>query len=144
MKTILFFLTLYIGGNLYAQSNLSPDGFMKYYVKVVNEENIVEVQKCYHFPHSVVEDGQIIFNDKESVPAVDYENLKRSGWVYSKINDIKIISEGVNTAVVVMDFSRFDKNDKQYLRTKMTYSLSKEKGYWQIINRTSVLAKRHP
>jgi hypothetical protein len=144
MKKIIFVLTLFIGGNLYAQSNLSPDGFMKYYVKVVNEENIVEVQKCYHFPHSVVEDGQIIFNDKESVPAVDYENLKKSGWVYSKINDIKVISEGINTAVVVMDFSRFDKNDKQYLRTKMTYSLSKEKGYWQIINRTSMLAKRHP
>ena len=137
-------MTLFIGGNLYAQSNLSPKGFMKYYVKVVNEENIVEVQKCYHFPHSVVEDGQIIFNDKKSMPAVDYANLKKSGWVYSKINDIKVISEGVNTAVVVMDFSRFDKNDKQYLRTKMTYSLSKEKGYWQIINRTSILAKRHP
>ena len=137
-------MTIFIGGKLYAQSNLSPDGFMKYYVKVFNEENIAEVQKCYHFPHSVVEDGQIIFNDKESVPAVDYENLKKSGWVYSKINDIKVIFEGVNTAVVVMDFSRFDKNDKQYLRTKMTYLLSKEKGYWQIINRTSMLVKWHP
>lgn len=127
-----------MGGNLHAQRNLSPDAFMKYYIKVFNEENIVEVQKCYHFPHSVVEDGQIIFNNKESEPVVNYETLKKTGWIYSKINDVKVISEGVNTAVVVMEFSRFDKNDKPYFRTKMTYSLSKEKGYWQIINRTVV------
>ena len=142
MKKILFALTLFICGNLYAQSNLSPEGFMKYYVKVVNEENIVEVQKCYHFPHSVIENGQIINNDKENVPVIDYEIFKKTGWAYSKINDIKVISESINTAVVVMDFSRFDKNHKQYLRTMMTYSLSKEKGYWQIINRTSMLAPR--
>ena len=138
MKTKLLILTLFIGINLHAQRNLSPDAFMKYYIKVFNEENIVEVQKCYHFPHSVVEDGQIIFNNKESEPVVNYETLKKTGWIYSKINDIKVISEGVNTAVVEMEFSRFDKNDKPYFRTKMTYSLSKEKGYWQIINRTVV------
>ena len=73
---------------------------------------------------------------------IDYEKFKKTGWAYSKINDIKVISESINTAVVVMDFSRFDKNHKQYLRTMMTYSLSKEKGYWQIINRTSMLAPR--
>lgn len=138
MKTILLILTLFISGNLHAQRNLSPDAFMKYYINVFNEENIVEVQKCYHFPHSVVEDGQIIFNNKESEPVVNYETLKKTGWIYSKINDVKVISEGVNTAVVVMEFSRFDKNDKPYFRTKMTYSFSKEKGYWQIINRTVV------
>lgn len=141
MRQILFALTYIISGNLYAQSNLSPEEFMRYYVKVVNEENTIEVQKCYHFPHSVIENGQITYNDKENVPVIDYEKFKKTGWTYSKINDIKVISESINTAVVVMDFSRFNKNDKEFLRTTMTYSLSKEKGYWQIINRTSMITR---
>ncbi len=134
---LLFTLTLFTCGNLFAQSNSSPEEFMKYYVKVFNDENTLEVQKCYHFPHSVIENGQIIYNDKENVPVVDYEKFKKTGWAYSKINDVKVIFESINTAVVLMDFSRFGKNDKEYLRTTMTYSLSKEKGHWQIINRTS-------
>lgn len=136
MKIILFALPLFICENLFAQSNLSPEEFMKHYVKVFNAENVIEVQKCFHFPYSVIDNGQIIYNDKENEPVIDYDKLKKAGWAYSKINDIKVIFETINTAVVVMDFSRFDKNDKQYLRTTIAYSLSKEKGYWQIISGT--------
>ena len=136
MKKSLFALILFIGGNLFAQSNLSPVEFMKYYVKVFNDENVIEVQKCYHFPYSVIDNGQIIYYDKENVPVIDYDKLKKAGWAYSKINDIKVIFESINTEVVVMDFSRFDKNDAQYLRTTVVYSLSKQKGYWQIISGT--------
>jgi hypothetical protein len=136
MKIILVALTLFICGNLFAQSNLSPKEFIKYYVKVFNEENIIEVQKCYHFPYSKIENGKIIYNDDENIPVIDYEKLKKAGWAHSKINDIKVIFESINTAVVAMDFSRFDKNDKQYFRTTVAYSLSKERGYWQIISGT--------
>ncbi len=101
---LLFTLTLFTCGNLFAQSNSSPEEFMKYYVKVFNDENTLEVQKCYHFPHSVIENGQIIYNDKENVPVVDYEKFKKTGWAYSKINDVKVIFESINTAVVFWIF----------------------------------------
>lgn len=114
---------------------------MKYYVKVVNDENLKEVQRCYHFPYSIIENGKISYYDNENTPIIDFTNFKKTGWAYSKTNSIKVISEGTNTAVVTMDFSRFDKSDKEYLRTEMIYSLSKEKGFWQIINRTGMLAK---
>ncbi len=136
MIKLLFAVTLFISGNLIAQSNLSPEEFMKHYVKAFNEENVVEVQKCYHFPYAIIDNGQITYYEKENVPVIDYDKLKKSGWAYSKINDIKIIFESIKTAVVVMDFSRFDKNDTQFLRTTISYSLSKEKGYWQIISQT--------
>ena len=136
MKTILFAVTLFISGILFAQSDLSPDEFMKHYVKVFNDQNVIEVQKCYHFPYSIIDNGEIIYYDKENVPVIDYDKLKKAGWAYSKINDIKVIFESLKTAVVVMDFSRFDKNDTQFLRTTISYSLSKEKGFWQIISQT--------
>lgn len=136
MKKILFALTLFTFGNLFAQSNLSPEEFMKHYSNVFNEENVIEVQNCYHFPYAVIYNGSISYYQNENIPVVDYDKLKKSGWAYSKINDIKIIFESINTAAVVMDFSRFDKNDTQLLRTTIAYSLSKEKGYWQIISMT--------
>ena len=85
MKKILVTLTLFICGNLLAQSNLSPEEFMKYQVKVVNDENIAEVQKCYHFPHSVIENGQIIYNDKESIPVINYELFKKLAGLIQKL-----------------------------------------------------------
>lgn len=136
MKKIVFVLALFICGNIYAQSNVSPKEFMQHYVKVFNEANIAEVQKCFHFPFSKIENGQIIYNSKDTVPVIDYEKLRKAGWVYSTINDIKVAFESISTAFVVMDFSRFDKNDKQYFRTIAAYSLSNEKGYWQIISVT--------
>lgn len=126
-------------GNLFSQNGLSPEQFMRYYVKVVNEEKIKEVQNCYHFPHSIIENGRIMYYDNAEIPVIDYNTFKKTGWVYSKINEIKVIAESGNTAIVQMDFSRFGKNDKEYLRTTMFYSLTKEKGYWQIINRTGML-----
>jgi len=121
-----------------AQSNLGPKEFMNYYIKVFNEENANAVQNCYHFPHTVIENGQIAYNDKEIIPVIDYEKFKKTGWAYSMINGVKVVLESKTTAVVVMEFSRFDKDNKEYLRTTMVYSLSKEKGYWQIISRTGM------
>lgn len=126
-----------MGGNLLAQHPASPEEFMRHYMKVFNNQNAAEVQQCYHFPYAVIENGQLAYHDKENVPVVDYETLKKSGWAQSSINDIQVLLESATTAVVRMDFSRLDKQDKEYFRTTMIYTLTKEKGYWQIINRTS-------
>lgn len=110
---------------------------MRHYIKVFNDQNVKEVQQCYHFPYAVIENGQLAYHDKDNVPVVDYETLKKSGWAQSRINDIKVVLESATTAVALMDFSRLDKEGKEYFRTTMMYTLTKEKGYWQIINRTT-------
>ena len=123
MKKILFAVTLFICGNLYAQNNVSPEEFMINYVKVFNEENLTEYKKCLNFPRSIISDGKIICKNEESTTEIIFENVKKAGWAYSKINKLTVISEDKNTAVVVSDYSRFDKNHKEYFRTEGVYSL---------------------
>ncbi len=137
MKKLSLILLLFSFSNVNAQNNFSVKEFMKYYVKVFNEENVVEYKKCTHLPISIISDGKIIYKTEDSTPEMIFENVKKTGWAYSKINKLTVIFEDKNTAVVVSDYSRFDKNDKQYFRTEGVYSLSKENGYWQIINTTT-------
>ena len=137
MKNLLIILLLFFISNVTAQNNLSVKEFMRYYVKVFNEENVVEYKKCIHLPRSIISDGKIIYKIEDSTAEMIFENVKKAGWAYSKINKLTVIFEDKNTAVVVSDYSRFDKNDKQYFRTEGVYSLSKENGYWQIISMTT-------
>jgi len=134
MKKILIALTLLISGNLYGQSNLGPEEFMRNFVKIFNEENLTEYKRSFHFPNSIIANGQITYNHEDKIPPTFFENFKKVGWAYSKINRLHVLFEDKNTAVIVMDYSRFDKNDIAYLRTEGVYTLSKEKGFWQVIS----------
>ena len=71
MKKTLLILVLVASGNLYAQTNQTPEAFMRYYIRVVNEENPAKVQKCYHFPYAVIENGQLTCNENETAPVID-------------------------------------------------------------------------
>ena len=137
MKKLAHILLLFSISNLTAQNNLSVKEFMKYYVKVFNEENLIEYIKCLHLPRSIISNGKIIYKTEESTFEMIFGNVKKAGCDYSKINKLTVIFEDKNTAVVVCDYSRFDKNDKQYFRTEGVYSLSKENGYWKIISMTT-------
>jgi hypothetical protein len=134
MKKILLALLLLFSGNLVGKTNLGPKEFMKHFVKIFNEENLSEYKKSFHFPNSIIANGQITYNHEDKIPLVFFENFKKAGWVYTQINRLKVLFEDKNTAVIMMEYSRFDKNDTVYLRTKGVYTLSKEKGFWQVIS----------
>ena len=74
----------------------------------------------------------------ETTPVIDYSELKKSGWKYSKINKIIVLAEGANSALVEMDFSRYDKDEKEFLRSTGYYVLTKNMGYWQILSLNSI------
>ena len=116
------------------QDNLSPEGLMHYYVKVVNEENLVALQDVYHFPHVKITGGKLAQIEDKSIPVIDFDGLKKSGWKYSKINQVKVLAEGSNAALVELNFSRFDANDKEFLNQTTFYNLTRNNGYWQIMS----------
>lgn len=120
------------------QDGMSPDELMRYYVKVFNDENISALEQVYHFPHVKIRNGQLTRFDNTDIPVIDYFELKKSGWKYTKINKIIVLAEGVNSALVEMEFSRYDKDDKEFLRSTGYYVLTKNMGYWQILSLNSI------
>ena len=99
MKKLIIISLILICKNLYAQNNSSPEEFYAYFAKVFNEEKIDEVQKCFHFPYSAVVNGQITYLDNPSIPTVDYDALKKTGWAFTRVNKVTNVAEGKNTAV---------------------------------------------
>jgi hypothetical protein len=45
-----------------------------------------------------------------------------------------VLAEGANSAMVEMNFSRYNKDDKEFLRSTGYYVLTKNLGYWQILS----------
>ena len=137
MKKLLAFLTLCLAlttSFAHPQDGMSPEDLMRYYFKVFNEENISALEEVYAFPHVKLVNGKLIRFDTKETPVIDYVGLKKTPWKYSKINQIKILAEGANSALCELDFSRYDKDDKEFLRTTGFYVLTKDKGFWQILS----------
>jgi hypothetical protein len=141
MKKILLTLWLLMSfsyASAHPQDGMSPEDLMRHYLKVFNEENLPALEEVYHYPHVKITNGKLSHIDNKNTPVIDFEGLKKSGWKYSKINSIKVLAEGANSALVEMVFSRFDKSDKEFFRSTAFYVLTKNQGYWQIISLSSV------
>ena len=141
MKKLLALLTLCLAFSFafaHPQDGMSPDELMRYYVKVFNDENISALEQVYHFPHVKIRNGKLTRFDNTDIPVIDYSELKKSGWKYSKINQVIVLAEGANSAMVEMDFSRYNKDDKEFLRSTGYYFLTKNMGYWQILSLNSI------
>ena len=141
MKKLLALLSLGLAfacAFAHPQHGMSPDELMRYYVKVFNDENISALEQVYHFPHVKIRNGKLTRFDNTDIPVIDYSELKKSGWKYSKINKIIVLAEGANSALVEMDFSRYNKDDKEFLRSTGYYVLTKNMGYWQILSFNSI------
>ena len=141
MKKLLALLTLCLALSCafaHPQDGMAPDELMRYYVKVFNDENISALEQVYHFPHIKIRNGKLTRFDNTDIPVIDYSELKKSGWKYSKINKIIVLAESANSALVEMDFSRYDKDDKEFLRSTGYYVLTKNMGYWQILSLNSI------
>jgi hypothetical protein len=88
----------------------------------------------YHFPHLKLVAGKLSLIDDRKIPVIDIDGLKKSGWKYSTIKTIKVLSEGDNAALIEMNFSRFDAQDREILNQTTFYNLTKNNGYWQILS----------
>lgn len=133
---LLLAVTMLFASRTQAQvrEELSPEAFMHYYVKVFNEENLAALQDIYHFPHVQVRLGKLMHFADKSTPAVDYDGLKKRGWKYSKVNHVKVLAEGPNSALTEMNFSRFNAEGMELLNQTSFYYLTRNAGYWQIIS----------
>ena len=138
-KVLIALCMLFIASfaSAHPQDGLNPEGLLRYYIKVFNQEDARALEDVYHFPNVKIQSGKLVVQESKDVP-IDYAALKKTGWKYSKINRIKSISEGANSALLEMDYSRYNANDQDFLRLTGFYVLTKNAGYWQILSFTNI------
>lgn len=64
--------------------------------------------------------------------SVDFVRLRSKGWSYSKINSLELIYEDDKTAMVHMNFSRYNSSDEAILTAGVNYLLVNNAYEWKI------------
>jgi len=136
MKKLLALFTLCLAMTTafaHPQDGMSPEDLMHYFIKVFNDEHIPALEEVYHFPHVKIINGKLTRFDTKETPVYDFVGLKKTGWKYTKINQVRVLAEGANSALVELNFSRINNDNKDYFQGVAYYVLTKDMGYWQIL-----------
>ena len=64
--------------------------------------------------------------------ALDFEALEKSGWAYSRIHQSELVYEDDMTAMVDVNFSRYDSTDAVITTSDVIYLFIKRDGAWKI------------
>ena len=64
--------------------------------------------------------------------ALDFEALEKSGWAYSRIHQNELVYEDDMTAMVDINFSRYDSTDAVITTSDVIYLLVSRDGAWKI------------
>ena len=76
--------------------------------------------------------GDEIVVAKSYSEIVNYENLKKEGWSYSKINSKDPIVSQEDFAIYKTNFTRFNNQDIELISTDTNLTLIKRGDYWKL------------
>jgi|SaaInlStandDraft_1057018.scaffolds.fasta_scaffold73279_2 hypothetical protein len=78
----------------------------------------------------------IIGNEKNAYDkygdSVDFEGLEKIGWSYSSIHSSELVYKDSSSAMVHINFSRFNKDDEAISTSDVTYLLVYKDGQWKM------------
>ena len=131
MRRILLVLMLVtLSGGSFATE--TPAQFMERYVGYFNDEDIEGYQGAFEFPVISSMGGVLeVFSDP-GVPMANFHNIKKTGWVTSRIDSIKVLSESSEAALVEFSFSRIDSMGSPFLQSTDHYGLVSTDDGWKI------------
>ena len=78
----------------------TPTQFMERYVGYFNAEDLEQYQQAFEFPAVRFTGGVLEILSDPAVPMANFENIKKTGWVASRIDSINVLSESPEAALV--------------------------------------------
>ena len=129
-RILLVLLLVTLSGGSFATE--TPAQFMERYVGYFNDEDIEGYQGTFQFPVISSMGGVFkVFSDP-GVPMANFHNIKKTGWVTSRIDSIKVLSESSEAALVEFAFSRMNSSGRPFLQSTGYYGLVSTDDGWKI------------
>ena len=130
MKTLsLILLLVSLSAN---SSDLSePQVAIQQYFEYFNAKDIDSLNNASGQPFTLINGGKISKWNKYG-DAVDFSGLESSGWAYSLIHHNELIYEDDMTAMVNINFSRYDSADAVISTSDVIYLLVYRDGAWKL------------
>ena len=110
----------------------TPSQFMERYVGYFNAEDLEQYQQAFKFPTVRFTGGVLEVLSDPAVPMANFENIKKTGWVTSRIDSINVLSESSEAALVEFSFSRMDASGNAFFNSTGHYGLVNTDDGWKI------------
>lgn len=127
MKKIFFLLNLFLLADLSA----GPKEAVKEFFEDFNNEDILAINTNSDSPFIYIMGKNTVLEEKYS-DAINFDGLKKEGWAYSEINKSNLLYDDNDTAMVQVNFSRFNSKDEIILTSDVTYLLVNKDGSWKL------------
>ena len=110
----------------------TPTQFMERYVGYFNAEDLEQYQATFEFPAVRFTGGVLEILSDPAVPMANFEHIKKTGWVTSRIDSITVLSESAEAALVEFSFSRMDASGYAFFNSTGHYGLVNTDDGWKI------------
>jgi hypothetical protein len=110
----------------------TPTQFMERYVGYFNAENLEQYETAFQFPVIRSTGGVLEILSDPTAPMANFDNIKKTGWVTSRIDAINVLSESSEAALVEFSFSRMDASGNAFFNSTGHYGLVNTDDGWKI------------
>ena len=131
MRNILLTFSLFASLLFAKDANNNPEKVIEDFFYHFNEMDINKINELWDLPITYFVDGEIVVAKSYS-EIVNYENLKKEGWSYSKINSIDPIVSQEDFAIYKTNFTRFNNQDLELISTDTNLTLVKRGDSWKL------------
>jgi len=123
---IILLLTFLVSGSLWAQN---PEEALYKYFELFNSKDKDSINNASDSPFIFFIGANKTVSENYG-DSVDFEGLRKQGWAYSKINESELLYVDEISAMVDINFSRLNDDEKVLSTTDATYLLVKKDGKW--------------
>ena len=131
MRNILLTLFLFSSLLFAKDANNNPEKVIEDFFYHFNEMNINKINELWDLPITYFVGDEIMVAESYS-EIINYENLKKEGWSYSKINSIDPIVSQEDFAIYKTNFTRFNNQDIELISTDTNLTLIKRGDSWKL------------
>ena len=131
MKNILSTLFLFSSLLFAKDENNNPEKVIEDFFYHFNEMDVNKINELWDLPITYFVGDEIIVAQSYN-EIVNYENLKKEGWSYSKINSIDPIVYQEDFAIYKTNFTRFNNQDIELISTDTNITLIKRGDDWKL------------
>ena len=130
MRTLIVLAALM--ASCLANAEETPTQFMQRYVGYFNAEDLEQYQTAFKFPVVRFTGGAFELLSDPSTPMANFENIKKTGWVTSRVDSISVLSVSSRAALVEFSFSRIDASGDAFFQSTGYYGLVNTDSVWKI------------
>ena len=126
-------VTLFLFSSLLSAKDVknNPEKVIEDFFYHFNEMDINKINELWDLPITYFVGDEIIVAKSYS-EIVNYENLKKEGWSYSKINSKNPIVSQEDFAIYQTHVTRFNNQDIELVSTDTNLTLIKRGDYWKL------------